>query len=47
MRASVDVEDQRIFLRGIEIRRFLNPGLNALAIEAGVVQFFWFFEIEL
>src|SRR5207248_3075304 len=34
---SVNIEDQRILLMGIEVRRLLDPALDALAIEAGVI----------
>ena len=36
MRAAVDVEDQRILLRGVEAGRLLDPGGDLQAVEAGV-----------
>ena len=34
---SVNVENERIFFMRIKVRRLLNPALDALAIETGVV----------
>ena len=40
VRAAVDVEDQRILLRRVEVRRLQDPGLNLLAVEALVPDLF-------
>ena len=39
VRPAVNVQDQRILLRRIEIRRLLDPRLNLLSVEAGVPKF--------
>ena len=44
---SVNIEDQRILLMGIEVRRLLDPALDALAIEAGVIDLLGRSQIEL
>ena len=36
VRSAVDVEDQRIALAGVEVRRLEDPGLHALAVEARI-----------
>src|SRR5262249_52909936 len=36
VRTTVDVEDQRILLRRVEVRRLLNPRMDFLAVEARV-----------
>src|SRR2546423_1129847 len=47
MRSAVNIEDQWIFLRWIEIRRLLNPGFNPFSIEAVVPDLFRRSDIEL
>src|SRR6185437_2803976 len=47
MRAAVYIEDERILLSGIKVRRLLNPCLNFLAVKAGVPKLFRFSEIQL
>ena len=47
VRAAVNVQDERIFLAWIEVRRLLHPGLNLLAVEARVPDLFRLGEIEL
>jgi len=41
VRAAVDLEDQRVLLRGVEVRRFENPALDVLPVDALVVDLFW------
>ena len=38
VRAAVDVQDQRILLAGPESRRLLDPGVDLVPVEAGVLQ---------
>ena len=47
VRAAVNVEDERILLLRIEVGRLLDPTLNALAIETGVIDFLRRSQIEL
>src|SRR5215472_1992889 len=37
VRPAVNVQNERVFLFRIKVRRLLNPSLDALAIEAGVI----------
>src|SRR5215467_9105623 len=45
--SPVNIKNEGVFLVRIEIRRLLNPSLNALAIEALVIDLFWRGEVEL
>jgi hypothetical protein len=36
VRPAVDVQDERVLLRGVEARRLLDEGVDLLAVEAGV-----------
>ena len=47
MRPAVNVQNQGILFLRIEVGRLLNPSLNALAIEAGVINFFRRSQVEL
>ena len=40
MRAAVDLENQRILLRRVEVRRLQDPALDVLAVEALVPDLF-------
>ncbi len=46
VRPAMNVEDQRIFFAGIEVRRLLHPGLDLPAVEAGIPDFLRLAEIE-
>ena len=45
--SAVDVQDQRIFFRGIEPRRLLYPCLDAFPIEALIPNFLRLCQVEL
>src|SRR5262249_2400315 len=47
MWAAVDVENNWVLLLRIEVGRLLNPPLNALAVEAAVIDFLWRGRIQL
>src|SRR5262249_51908014 len=47
VRSAVNVENQRILLLGIEVGRFLYPGLDLLAVETGVVNFLGSGDVQL
>ena len=47
VRAAVDVEDERIFFRRVEIGRLLHPRLDAFPIEALVPDLFRLGQVEL
>ena len=47
VRAAVNIQDERIFFLRIESRRFLQPRLNVLSIEALVTDLFRLGQIEL
>ncbi len=47
VRAAVNVQDERIFLVRIKVRRFLDPGVDASAVETLVPDIFRLRQIEL
>ena len=47
VRSAVNIQNERIFLCGIEIRRLLHPGLDFLAVETLIRNLFRLGQVEL